>query len=170
MTKDKINRDFDPLRKVGRGRAAVLIILILVFGFFLIHGLTGYLKDLKDVAGDNPELAFAKLTRFSFMFLVINAIITFFFAAYFALIGWRTWKNNRFPPPGVKLLRSTKVHTGVHAKAIAVTCMIIALLMLSTNIFLWRLLGTISSFEQKTYKGTVELSAENNLSVGLGST
>ena len=164
-----MNRDFDPARKEGRGRAVVIIFLILVVGGMLIHGLTGYLEGLKNIAGDNPELAFAKLRRFSSIFLLINAIITFLFAAYLTLIGWRTWKNEQFPPPGVKLIRSTKVHTGSHAKAIAVISVIVALLMMSTNLFLWYFFETIGSFEQKMYKGAVKLFAVNDLNVGFES-
>ncbi|MGA7876211.1 MAG: hypothetical protein WCA08_11150 [Desulfoferrobacter sp.] len=162
-----MNLDFYPSRNGARRRVVTLIILAVALGILLVYHLTGYFQEIRTIADDHPEQAFVKLKSFSSAFLLINGIITSLFAAYFTFTAWKIWKNGRFPPAGMKVIRSTKVHTGSRAKIIAVVCLLIALLMLSTNIFLWYFNEMTKKFDQKKGNGSIEFVAAEGFSVGL---
>jgi len=162
-----MNLDFHPSHNGASRRVVTLIILAVALGILLVYNFTGYFQEIRTIADDHPEQAFVKLKSFSSAFLLINVIITFLFAAYFTFTAWKIWKNGRFPPAGMKVIRSTKIHTGSKAKIIAVVCLLIALLMLSTNIFLWYFNEMIRKFDQKKGNGCIEFVAAEGFSVGL---
>lgn len=132
-----MNQDDKSTDDGARKRIAFLILIASLLGLLLIQSILGYFEELKSLADHDPELAFIRLKRFSSILLIVNAMATSVFAFYFMSMGWRTWKSARFPPPGTRTIRTTRTQTAARSKLIALICLFLALLILSTNAFMW---------------------------------
>ncbi len=121
-----------------RRRAKVLILAALILGVFAIRAAYDYTDHLKALAGLDLEVSLAGMQRFSIILLCANALVTSIFAIYFLRLARQIWEGGQFPPPNMKLIRPATIRTGASARAIALLCLVIALLLLSTNIFMWR--------------------------------
>lgn len=132
-----MSQDDKPVNHAARKRVAFLILIASVLGFLIIRSILSYFEELKILADHDPELAFIKLKRFSSILLIVNAVATSVFAFYFMSMGWRTWKSVQFPPPGTRVLRASRIQVSTRAKIIALICLFLALLILSTNVFMW---------------------------------
>lgn len=118
--------------------AKVLILAVIILGVFAIRIAYDYTDHLKALADLDPETAFARIQKFSIILLSANAIVSSIFAIYFLWLARQVWNGGQFPPRNVKVIRTTRICTGAGARAIALLCLIVALLLLSTNIFMWR--------------------------------
>jgi len=71
-----------------------------------------------------------KIVNLIKIFIIINPIVTFGFMIYFILLGTKTYKSGLFPPPGVKVIRDTKLVKGDKARKYAVGLWLVAALLI----------------------------------------
>jgi hypothetical protein len=128
-----------PQDNEGRKGTMILILIATVLGILAIRMAYDYIDDLKSLADHDLDLSFTKLQKLSSILMGANAVFSSLFAFWFAWLAWQVWKNKRFPPPNVRVIQTRKILVGVRARMIALLCLIIALLLMSTNIYMWRL-------------------------------
>lgn len=121
-----------------RRRARILLLAAIILGVFAIRMAYDYTDHLKALAGLDPEVSLAGMQKLSLILLCANALVSSIFAIYFLWLARRVRQDGQFPPRNMKVLRAARIQTGTGAKAIALLCLVIALLLLSTNIFMWR--------------------------------
>ncbi|MFC1887788.1 hypothetical protein ACFLYK_03165, partial [Candidatus Cloacimonadota bacterium] len=85
-----------------------------------------YYSDLTDLAESHPEQALTKLVNLVKAIVYINPLITAVFMIYLIVVGAKTYRSEQFPPPGVKVIRDTKLTEGDNAKKYAVGLWFIA--------------------------------------------
>jgi len=134
-----MNRHEEPINVGARKRIGFLILALALLGLFGIQNIIYYFDELKTLADHDPELALIKLKRFSSILLVVNGVATSAFAFYFMSMGWRTWKRVRTSSEEKKDLTASGIRTAARAKIIALICLLLALLILSTNAIMWYL-------------------------------
>jgi len=121
----------------ARKRIAFLILIVFIFGLMSIQSILGYFEELKLLADHDPGQALIKLRRFSSILLIVNAVATTVFAFYFMSMGWRNWKSVETSAAKTEALRVSMIRTATRAKITALICIFLALLILSTNAFMW---------------------------------
>lgn len=109
------------------GLAGVLIIQVVYSAF----------DGLESLAETDPEQALSSLKKILTAITVTNAFGSSLFAFYFVSVAARILASGRYPPPGMRVLRDTRVRTGKKAKWMAAAQILAALLILATNIGMW---------------------------------
>jgi len=108
----------------------IIIIIVIILAILLYRYWQGYYRELSILAENHPDLAIMKVMNLIKVFIIINPIITFGFMAYFIIMGVKTYKSELFPPPGIKVIRDTKLVEGDKARKYAVGFWLIAALLL----------------------------------------
>jgi hypothetical protein len=84
------------------------------------------LTDLLTLHTAAPQLAADAIRNRVFLLAAGDVVVAMSVAAMLTAASYRTLQSNQFPPPGMKLLRATKLRTGLQAKRIAVLCFLSA--------------------------------------------
>jgi MFS family permease len=105
-----------PADKGLRKKTIILIIGIFLAAMILGTYLNGYLADLRLEGEERPELVYPKLITLMKWFLGSAAIGITLTGVYLLVIAFRTLKAGRYPPPGMKVIKDTRIKTGKPAK------------------------------------------------------
>ena len=116
--------------------------LLTVLGLLAVLGvlrLEAYLVDLGALAASSPHEAAAKALSVSRLFLAAVAALAVVLAAYLGRLSWRTLAVGRYPPPGVRVIRDTRVVRGPRARRYGWMVLALALLILAAGLLVpWR--------------------------------
>jgi len=116
---DPVNPEIIPADKRQRRLAMLAAVVVSVAGVAMIFVLRGYLGELEGLAKEHPHEAARKALRLTGIVAVVGGLS-------FVGAGWWLWRlgrrinlSGRFPPPGAKVVRDTRVRTGGQARAVA---------------------------------------------------
>lgn len=127
-------------------RAAILaVIAAIAIGVVAL----GYLQPLFDRARTGP--ATASDVAFAAVLLRTCGIATLAFGAavdsFLALSAIRILRSGRFPPPGARVIRDTRILQGAAARRVALVHLLLGTVFLAAGFVLliltWRLAGTV---------------------------
>ncbi len=125
------------------------LIVYLLIGAVIGAGAIYYYSELLADAIDDPELAFERLA------LIVNSLYVLVVPAiWFAVRIWRiarlTSEAECYPPPGVAVVRDTRIVTGGDALRRAFAIRLVAALVVATSVLLPTvLMMLVSAFEQR---------------------
>jgi hypothetical protein len=88
---------------------------------------------------NDAVLAYARLKELVFWVSVANAALSSILAIYLILITIKIFRTGKYPPPGMRVIKVTKVRTGLKAKLMATLLLLTSVLALSTNIVMYYL-------------------------------
>ena len=108
-----------PADKGLRKKAIILIIGIVLAAMILGPYFKGYLADLRLEGEARPELAYSKMITLMKWVLGSAALGITLTGVYLLVIAFRALKAGRYPPPGMKVIRDTRIKTGRQAKIMA---------------------------------------------------
>jgi len=108
-----------PADKGLRNKTIILVIGIVLIAMILGPYLSGYLADLRQEGGVRPELAYPKMISMMKWVLGSAALGIILTGVYLLVIAFRALKAGRYPPPGMKVIKDTRVKTGRQAKIMA---------------------------------------------------
>ncbi len=108
-----------PADKGLRKRTIILIIGVVLAAMILGPYLNGYLADLRQEGQLRPESAYPKLITLMKWVLGSAALGITLTGVYLLVIAFRALKAGRYPPPGMKVIKDTRVKTGRQAKIMA---------------------------------------------------
>lgn len=118
-----------PADKRHRRLALVTAVLITLVGVLLLGILYGYLGQIKrDMAEKDRRTAEGELLRLTAAVNWIGGLSFVGMGAWFWRLGRRINRSGRFPPPGAKVIRDTRVRTGAKARELASLAQAAALL------------------------------------------
>jgi len=116
--------------KKSRTIYLIIIIIIIILAVLLYKYWQDYYRELSALSENHPDLALMKVMNLIKVFIIINPVITFGFMIYFILMGVKTYKSELFPPPGIKVIRDTRLIEGDKARKFAIGFWLIAALLL----------------------------------------
>ncbi len=109
--------------------------------------LYGAFRGIETLAETKPAAALEELRGLVTVVSMVNALLSSVFCAWFAVRAYRTYTSERYPPPGTRVLRDTKLRTGRDARMMAVLQVVTALVILSTNGVMWFLQRIVDSLQ-----------------------
>ena len=132
----------------ARLTAVVLILVIGVAGTVLISVTNTYLAGLAALAESQPDAA---LARGALVFKVVGiagGLGLMLLAAYVAHLAARVRRSERFPPPGVRVVRDTRILEGYRAKRRGDIGLLLAVVVAACGIVLpvliWRIVNGLT--------------------------
>jgi MFS family permease len=104
----------------GLRKKTIILVVAIVLGAMVVGPfLNGYLADLRQEAVDRPELGYSKMIVLMKWVLGSAALLITLTGVYLLIIAFRALKAGRYPPPGMKVIKDTRVKTGRQAKIMA---------------------------------------------------
>lgn len=95
-----------------------------------LHSLDAYLLDLHILAQDAQPIAAAKVQTLIRIVFVLFLVGTTALCLYLARSSWKTLKNERFPPPGSRVLSDTTIRHGLQARRYGQAGLVAAILLM----------------------------------------
>ena len=108
-----------PADKGLRKKTIILVIGIVLAAMVVGPYVNGYLADLRQEGVERPELAYPKMITLMKWVLGSAALLITLTGVYLLVIAFRALKAGRYPPPGMKVIKDTRVKTGRQAKIMA---------------------------------------------------
>jgi hypothetical protein len=102
-----------------RKKTIILIIAIVLAVMIVGPYLSGYLTDLRQEGVERPESAYPKMISLMKWVLGSAALLITLTGAYLLIIALRSLKAGHYPPPGMKVIKDTRIKTGRPAKIMA---------------------------------------------------
>jgi len=106
----------------------------LVLGLACILYLNTYLDALTALHTAAPQLAAEQIQRLFFLLAIGIALLTGLLAGIVSYLAVRVLKAGQYPPPGMRVIRDTKLKTGREAKFTAIIAMTLTALALLCGI------------------------------------
>ena len=154
-----MNQDIIPADKEFRKRFIIFLVLIVIVFVISILSMKSYLDQMAQLTRGNPDLAVKKVMVLLKWWLGLGSLPILGLAVYQILLARRVLKSGQFPPPGMKVVRDTRMRTGGKAKKAAITLIVLSSVVMAITLFLvyWPY-----AFEKKLIKKSSD--AERNLS------
>ncbi|HXX34791.1 MAG TPA: hypothetical protein VEM15_10000 [Thermodesulfobacteriota bacterium] len=112
-----------------------LVLIIIVFGFAILS-MKNYLDQMGELSREPPGLAGEKIISLLKWWMGLGALPILGFGVYQILIARRILKSGQYPPPGMKMLRDTKIQTGSKAKKTAISLIVLSSIIIVITLFL----------------------------------
>lgn len=127
-----------------------------VFGAFLclailaaasLWALHGAFLALESLAEADPAAAVERLRALVNLISLGNAAVSAALCIWFFALAHRTLRSGQYPPPGLRVLRDTRLRTGPQSRVMAFRLVAFALIILSGNGVLWYLRRVVYSLQ-----------------------
>jgi len=129
-----------PGDKRQRRLALVTALLLTFLGLLALGILCGYLGEIRRLAQEDLRAAEEKALRLTAIVLWVGGLSLVGMGAWFWRLGRRINLADRFPPPGMKVIKDTRVRTGAKARALANLAQAAALLcVVAGTVGMWYL-------------------------------
>jgi hypothetical protein len=125
--------------KVLCGFMLYLVVVVLINRY-----LAEYAAELKSLKQSDPGLAGREMKQLAIILFAWNGTISSALAAWFALVSSRIRKSDCYPYPGMKVIKNTRLRIGDEAQGVAAAYLVVAILLLATNILIWRIYSSAS--------------------------
>jgi uncharacterized membrane protein len=125
-----MNQDIVPADKNLRKKFFIFLGLSVIAVLIIVPYFNGYLEQIKQAFKENPEVAFKKSMFVLKTTLSFVSLLLVMAGIYSMSLARRTLKSGQYPPPGMKVIRDTRLRTGTQAKRagislIALSCILI---------------------------------------------
>ncbi|MBL7149332.1 MAG: hypothetical protein ISS80_04590 [Candidatus Cloacimonetes bacterium] len=125
----KTDKDF-------RKKVLLITLLLVMAGIIFIFYFQNYLTGLRSLAEEYPELALQRIIN-SMIIIIFSLMIIFAGAGiYFLRLGILTIKTSQFPPPGIKVIKDTRLIEGKNAVRKGIIIIILSMLFIISGILL----------------------------------
>jgi low temperature requirement protein LtrA len=131
-----MNQDIVRADKEFRKRFIIFLVLIVIVFVITILSMKSYLDQIAQLAQGNPDLAAKKVMFLLRWWLGFGSLPILGLAVYQILLAGRVLKSGQFPPPGMKLVRDTKIRTGRKAKKVAISLIVLSSIIIVITLFL----------------------------------
>jgi heme/copper-type cytochrome/quinol oxidase subunit 2 len=129
--------DIVPADKELRKKIILFLVVVTLAIIVAEPYLKDYLDQIEQQSQKEPELAFYKIMVVFKFFMGSVFLLLLGMGIYLILLARRISRSRQYPPPGMKLIRDTRIRTEAEAKSIT-TLMIVssAILILFAFLFL----------------------------------
>lgn len=119
-----MNQDIVPADKSLRKRFIIFFILFTIAVILIAPYFNDYMEHIKQISKENPELAFKKSMFMLKLTLGIVSFLLLMTGVYFIILARRTFKSGQYPPPGMRVIRNTRLRTGAQARRAAISLIV----------------------------------------------
>lgn len=141
-------REIVPADKRLRRWAILVAVLLTAAGLVVIGVLHGQLQELDKQAAENLQAAKETAIRLTAIVAWVGGLGFVGMGAWFWWLGRHINRADRFPPPGMKVIKDTSVRTGSKARTLANLAQLAALLCVVVGTigmwYLYQLAVTVS--------------------------
>jgi hypothetical protein len=125
-----MNSGIVPADKNLRKKFFIFFGLLVIAVFIILPYFNEYLEQIKQAFKENPEVAFMKSMFVLKATLGFVSFLLLMAGIYSMSLARRTFKSGQYPPPGMRVIRDTRLRTGTQAKRagislIALSCILI---------------------------------------------
>ena len=125
--------------KAYRIKIIIVLLCFLMVAAGCVLALMSTFQDIERISETDPDTAQEKLRNLVTVISIVIALFSAVFAAWFIALAYRIVRSGQYPPPGMRVLKDTKLRTGRKARIMAAQQIVMALLVLCTNIVMWYL-------------------------------
>jgi len=130
-----MDTDLIPADKALREKVILFLVIVVLASLVLEPHFKAYMDQMSQLSKEDPDLAFEKT-----MLLLKWSLRTVFVAlvgmgAYLILLARRTLRSNQYPPPGMRVIRETRLRTGNQGKRAALSLIVLASLLIVVAFF-----------------------------------
>ncbi len=112
-----MSRQTQPPDPRARRNAVLLVIMLAVLGTIALIAMERFIDDLRELTREDPYLAIVRVNSAIKLLAVSIGLGLAGFAAWLARLSLQAHRTQRFPPPGTRVIRETRVLTGEAARA-----------------------------------------------------
>ena len=131
MSQDIVRAD-----KEFRKRFVLFLMLIVIVFVVTIVSMKSYLDQMEQLRREDPGLAGKKVVLLLKWWMGLGSLPVLGLAVYQIILARRILKSGRFPPPGMKVIRDTKIQTGAKAKKVAISLIALSSIIIVIILFL----------------------------------
>jgi hypothetical protein len=129
-------QDIVPADKEYRKRFIIFLVLIMIVFVVTILSMKSYLDQMAQLTRENPGLAAEKVIVLLKWWMGLGSLPILGLGVYQILLARRVLKSGQFPPPGMKVVRDTKIRTGGKAKKVAMSLIVLSSVIIVITVFL----------------------------------
>jgi hypothetical protein len=125
-----MNTDVIPADKELRKKLIIFLVIVTLASIVLEPHFKAYMDQISQLSKKDPDLTLKKtmlLLKWS-MRVVFLALLGM--GAYLILLARRTLRSGQYPPPGMRVIRDTKLRTGNQAKRAAISLIVLASILI----------------------------------------
>ena len=163
-----MNSGVVPADKNLRKKFIIFLGLTMIAVLLIVPYFNDYIEQIKQISKENPELAFKKSMFMLKLTLGIVSFLLLMTGVYFIILARRTFKSGQYPPPGMRMIRKTKLRTGTQAKKAALSLIVLSCILIILAFFFlyfpWAFEKTIG---QKRH-GDMKLKGKVTIITGAG--
>jgi low temperature requirement protein LtrA len=131
-----MNQDLLPADKEFRKRFIIFLVLVVIVFAVAILSMKNYLDQMAPLTRENPDLGAKKVILLLKWWLGLGSLPILGLGLYQILLARRVLKSGQFPPPGMKVVRDTKIRTGNKAKKTAIALIVLSSIVIAITLFL----------------------------------
>jgi uncharacterized membrane protein len=121
-----MNRDIVPADKNLRKKLFIFLGLSVIAVLIIVPTFNEYLEQIKQAFKENPEVAFKKsmfVLKTTLSFVSLLLVMT---GIYIMFLARRTLRSGQYPPPGMRVIRDTRIRTGAQARRAGISLIVIS--------------------------------------------
>jgi len=103
--------------------------------FLITPYFNDYMDQIKQISKENPELAFKKSMFALKVSLGLVSLLLLITGFYSIVLARRTLKSGQYPPPGMRVIRDTKLRTGTQVKKVALSLIVLSCMLIILAFF-----------------------------------
>jgi len=116
-----MNQDIVPADKILKEKFFIFLGLSVIAVLIIVPYFNEYLEQIKQAFKENPEVAFKKsmfVLKATLSFVSLLLVMT---GIYLIFLVRRTLRSGQYPPPGMRVIRDTRLRIGTQAKRVAIS-------------------------------------------------
>ena len=130
-----MNRDIIPADKNLREKFIIFLVLFTIVVILIEPSIDRYIEQIKQISEKDPEVAFKKSMFALKVSLGLVSFLLLIMGVYFIILARRTLKSGQYPPPGVKVIRDTRLRSGTQAKRVAISLIALSCILIILAFF-----------------------------------
>lgn len=133
-----MNQGIVPADKGLRKKIVLFLVLVTIVFIIIEPYFQGYLDQIDQKSQKDREFAFREMMLLFKLSMGIVSLLLLSMGGYLLLLARGISKSGRYPPPGMKVIRDTRVRTGDKAKSITILMIVSSgILILFAFLFLY---------------------------------
>jgi hypothetical protein len=130
-----MDRDIVPADKELRKKFIIFIVSVTILAIVIEPYIKGYLEQIKQLSPKDPELAFKKSMFILKVALGLLSLLLLSMGVCFILLARKTLRSGQYPPPGMKVIRETRLRTGTQARRAGIFLIVLSCILILFGFF-----------------------------------